>query len=74
MTIGHTPARRQHLAAMHQLSSAEEAGNARYCLRLHPAIAAAIQDRIAKHQYWAERYAAYSREQLGISDGDHFYA
>lgn len=74
MTIGHTPARRQHLAAMHQLSAAEEAGSARYCLRLHPAIAAAIQDRIAKHQYWAERYAAYGREQLEILDEHQLYA
>jgi hypothetical protein len=66
--------RRHHLAAQHQLSAAEEAGNARYCLRLHPAIVVAIQDRVAVHQSWAERYAAYAREQLGISDEDYIYA
>jgi hypothetical protein len=66
--------RRHHLAAQHQLNSAEEAGNARYCLRLHPAIVVAIQDRVAVHQYWAERYAAYGREQLGISDEHQLYA
>lgn len=66
--------RKSELAILHQLSAAEEAGSAMYCLRLHPAIIDAIQDRIAGHQYWAERYAAYSREQLGISDEDHLYA
>lgn len=66
--------RRHHLAALHQLSAAEEAGSARYCLRLHPAIVVAIQDRVSVHQYWARSYAAYAREQLGISDEDQVFA
>lgn len=69
-----TPARRQHLAAMHQASAAEEAGSVRYGLSRHPAIVAYIKDRTIAHQYWAERYAAYSREQLEILDEHQLYA
>ncbi|NNU70406.1 hypothetical protein G9X67_34715 [Rhizobium sp. WYCCWR 11152] len=66
--------RKSELAILHQLSAAEEAGSVRYGLTRHPAIAVAIQDRTIEHQIWAEKYAAYSREQLGISDGDYIYA
>ncbi|TAX57150.1 hypothetical protein ELI01_18915 [Rhizobium leguminosarum] len=67
--------RRHHLAAMHQLSAAEEAGSVRYGLTRHPAIVVAIADRTLRHQDWAARYAAYGREQLGISDTeDQLYA
>ncbi|MGO7089443.1 hypothetical protein AB9E14_23495 [Rhizobium leguminosarum] len=64
----------ERLAALHQLSAAEEAGNVRYGISVHPAIVVAIKDRIAGHQHWASRYAAYAREQMGISDGDQLYA
>ncbi|TBB44185.1 hypothetical protein ELH49_09120 [Rhizobium ruizarguesonis] len=64
----------ERLAALHQLSAAEEAGNVRYGISIHPAIVVAITDRIAGHQHWASRYAAYAREQMGISDGDQLYA
>ncbi|TBB27300.1 hypothetical protein ELH48_09125 [Rhizobium ruizarguesonis] len=64
----------ERLAALHQLSSAEEAGNVRYGISVHPAIVVAIKERIAGHQHWASRYAAYAREQMGISDGDQLYA
>jgi hypothetical protein len=67
--------RRHHLAAQHQLSAAEEAGSVRYGLTRHPAIVVAIADRTIEHQTWAEKYAAYGREQLGISDTeDQLYA
>lgn len=69
-----TPARRQHLAALHQASAAEEAGSVRYGLSRHPAIVVAIADRTIEHQTWAEKYAAYGREQLGVTDGDQIYA
>ncbi|TAV98470.1 hypothetical protein ELI24_08770 [Rhizobium ruizarguesonis] len=64
----------ERLAALHQLNAAEEAGNVRYGISVHPAIVVAIKDRIAGHQHWASRYAAYAREQMGISDGDQLYA
>ncbi|API52904.1 hypothetical protein BMW22_15885 [Rhizobium leguminosarum] len=69
-----TPARRHHLAALHQASAAEEVGSVRYGLTRHPAIVVAIADRTIEHQIWAERYAAYGREQLGISDEHQLYA
>ena len=65
--------RRHHLAVLHQASAAEEAGNARYGLNVHPSIVLAIKDHTAGHQYWASSYAAYAREQLGISDEDQVY-
>jgi hypothetical protein len=64
----------ERLAVLHQLSAAEEAGSVRYGLTRHPAIVAAIQDRTIEHQIWAERYAAYSREQLEILDEHQLYA
>ncbi|MBY5682682.1 hypothetical protein HFO32_10995 [Rhizobium leguminosarum] len=64
----------ERLAALHQLSAAEEAGNVRYGISVHPAIVVAIKDRIAGHQHWASRYAAYAREQMGVTDGDQLYA
>ncbi|WSH67062.1 hypothetical protein U8Q05_11900 [Rhizobium ruizarguesonis] len=64
----------ERLAALYQLSAAEEAGNVRYGISVHPAIVVAIKDRIAGHQHWASRYAAYAREQMGITDGDQLYA
>jgi hypothetical protein len=67
--------RKAELASQHQASAAEEAGSVRYGLTRHPAIVVAIADRTIEHQTWAERYAAYSREQLGISDTeDQLYA
>jgi hypothetical protein len=66
--------RRHHLAALHQASAAEEAGSVRYGLTRHPAIVLAIAERTIEHQAWAEKYAAYSREQLGISDEHQLYA
>jgi hypothetical protein len=62
------------LAILHQASAAEEAGSVRYGLSRHPAIVVAIQDRTIEHQIWAERYAAYSREQLEILDEHQLYA
>jgi hypothetical protein len=64
----------QRIAFQHQLSAAEEHGSVRYGLSRHPAIVLAIADRTIEHQTWAEKYAAYGREQLGISDGDYIYA
>jgi hypothetical protein len=66
--------RKSELAILHQLSAAEEAGSVRYGLTRHPAIVVAIADHTIGHQTWAEKYATYAREQLGISDEDHFYA
>jgi hypothetical protein len=66
--------RKAELATLHQLSAAEEAGSVRYGLTRHPAIVASIKDRTLVHQHWAERYATYAREQLGISDEHQFYA
>ncbi|TBZ81386.1 hypothetical protein [Rhizobium leguminosarum] len=64
----------EHLAALHQLSAAEEAGCVRYGLSVHPAIVLAIKDRTLGHQSWASSYAAYAREQMGVTDGDQLYA
>jgi hypothetical protein len=64
----------ERLASLHQLSAAEEAGNVRYGISVHAAIVVAIKDRIAGHQHWASRYAAYAREQMGVTDGDQIYA
>lgn len=64
----------ERLAALHQLSAAEEAGSVRYGLTRHPAIVLAIQDRTIEHQHWAERYAAYAREQLRITETDQLFA
>jgi hypothetical protein len=64
----------QRLAVLHQLSSAEEFGSVQYGLTRHPALVVAIKDRTIQHQTWSERYAAYAREQLGISDTDQLYA
>lgn len=64
----------ERLAALHQLSAAEEAGNARYGMNVPYAIALAIKDHTVGHQHWAERYAAYAREQLGISETDQLFA
>ncbi|ASS53111.1 hypothetical protein E0H39_03170 [Rhizobium leguminosarum bv. viciae] len=66
--------RAERLAALHQISAAEEAGSVRYGLNIHPALVIAIKDRTAGHQHWAARYAAYAREQMGIDDGDQLYA
>ncbi|MGR9130811.1 hypothetical protein [Rhizobium leguminosarum] len=64
----------QRIAFQHQLSAAEEHGSVRYGLTRHPALVIAIKDRTAIHQSWAARYAAYAREQLGISNEDQFFA
>ncbi|MEH7877004.1 hypothetical protein V7799_04750 [Rhizobium laguerreae] len=64
----------ERLAALHQLSAAEEAGSVRYGLNIHPAIVLAIKDRTLGHQHWASRYASYAREQMGVTDGDQIYA
>ncbi|NNU66571.1 hypothetical protein G9X67_14960 [Rhizobium sp. WYCCWR 11152] len=64
----------ERLASLHQLSAAEEAGSVRYGLNVPHAIVLAIKDRIAGHQHWASRYAAYAREQMGVTDGDQLYA
>jgi hypothetical protein len=64
----------QRIAFQHQLSAAEEHGSVRYGLSRHPALVIAIKDRTAIHQHWSARYAAYAREQLGISDTDQLYA
>ncbi|MBY5465247.1 hypothetical protein [Rhizobium leguminosarum] len=66
--------RAERLAALHQLSAAEEAGSVRYGLNIHPALVFAIKDRTAIHQHWAERYAAYARDLMGVTDGDQIYA
>ncbi|MHC2481603.1 hypothetical protein [Rhizobium leguminosarum] len=64
----------QRIAFQHQLSAAEEHGSVRYGLSRHPALVIAIKDRTIQHQTWAERYATYAREQLGISNEDQFFA
>lgn len=64
----------ERLATLHQLSAAEEAGSVRYGLTRHPALVIAIKDRTKVHQHWAERYAAYAREMMGIADTDQIYA
>ncbi|MBY5917317.1 hypothetical protein HFO77_23265 [Rhizobium leguminosarum] len=64
----------ERLAALHQLSAAEEAGSVRYGLNIQPVLVIAIKDRTAIHQHWASRYAAYARELMGIADEDHLYA
>jgi hypothetical protein len=64
----------ERLASLHQLSAAEEAGSVRYGLNVPYAILLAITDRITGHQHWASRYAAYAREQMGISDADQLFA
>jgi len=64
----------QRTAALHQLSAAEEHGSVRYGLSRHPALVIAIKDRTRTHQYWSAQYAAFAREQLGISEEDQFFA
>lgn len=64
----------QRLATLHQMSAAEEHGSVRYGLSRHPALVIAIKDRTIQHQTWSGRYAAYAREQLGISNEDQFFA
>ncbi|MGR9386408.1 hypothetical protein [Rhizobium leguminosarum] len=66
--------RAERLAALHQLSAAEEAGCVFYGLSVRHAILLYIKDRIIVHQHWARSYAAYAREQMGITDGDQLYA
>ncbi|TBE49169.1 hypothetical protein ELH06_08340 [Rhizobium ruizarguesonis] len=66
--------RAERLAFEHQLNAAAEAGSVRYGLNIHPAIVIAIKDRTLGHQHWASRYAAYAREQMGVTDGDQIYA
>ncbi|MGR9274681.1 hypothetical protein ACU8KI_08725 [Rhizobium leguminosarum] len=64
----------ERLASLHQLSAAEEAGSVRYGLNVPHAIILAIKTHTVGHQHWASRYAAYAREQMGITDGDQLYA
>ncbi|MCW0014868.1 hypothetical protein [Rhizobium sp. BT-226] len=64
----------ERLAALHQLSAADEASCVRYGLSVPNALLLYIQDRIIIHQHWARSYAAYAREQMGVTDGDQVYA
>lgn len=62
----------ERLAALHQISAAQEAANARYMMGA-PHLRA-VEDYAAGYQRWAARYALYAREKMGITDTDQFYA
>jgi len=64
----------ERLASLHQMSAAEEAACVRYGLSVRSALLLYIKDRIIVHQDWARSYAAYAREQMGVTDGDQLYA